>query len=132
MKPRWFCVANHFGTVAELASSGIPLQYVIDRRDIATVWRYVGNPKFRGEYAYLLVNPSPGANQIRDIYAVKVDKHEKPRRGGSLMGSGGSFGAFEGTVDKICFGWTSPQQAKSLMEGTESCTGVPAHERDEL
>jgi hypothetical protein len=131
-KPRWFCVANHFGTVAELAASGVKLQYVTERGDIAAVWRYIGNPKFRGDYAYLLVNFNPDTNQIRDIYAVRVDEYEKPRGGKNPMGIGGSLGAFKGDADKICFGWTSPQHARQLAEGIESCTGIPDHERDEL
>lgn len=130
IKPRWFCIANHYGTVSELASSGIKLQYVTDSRDIATVWRYIGNPKFRGDYAYLLINFNPETNQIQDIYAVRVDDYIKPRRGGTVMGSGGSFSAFEGHVDKICYGWASPQQVRSLAEGTSTCTGVPRETGD--
>jgi hypothetical protein len=132
IKPRWFCVASHFGTVAELAASGIKLHYITDRGGIADIWRHIGNPKFRGDYAYLLVSFYVDGSHIRDIYAVKVDEYEKPRRGGNLMGSGGSIGAFEGTVDKICFGWTSPQHARQLAEGIESCTGIPDREGDEL
>jgi hypothetical protein len=130
MKPRWFCIANHYGSVSELAASGVRLQYVTDPKGIANVWRYLGNPKFRFDYAYLLVSVNPETAYIEDVYAVRLPDDVVVKRRNLLSGD---FKAFEGHVDKICYGWGSPQRVRSLIEGTTSCTGaVPPLETDEL
>jgi hypothetical protein len=127
VKPKWFCVANRFGSIADLAASGIKLQYVTDRNEIADIWRYLGNPKFRGEYAYLLVDFDD--SRIEDVYAVRLPEGTEISRNDIRSGQ---FIAFEGEVDKICYGWASPQRAKSLMIGESTCGGNPRNALDEL
>lgn len=121
-KPHWYCIAERFGDVRSLAASGIPLSYVTDPRDIASVWRYLGNPKFRSEYDYLLISPmSPGV--VTDIYAVRLPQQpEPPKRRGRLFA--GDFDAFSGEVDRILYGWASKASVKKIQEtGTREESG---------
>lgn len=121
-KPYWFCVTQHFGDVRTLAQTGLKLHYVVDPIDVADIWKYVGNPEFRSEYSYLLVSYNPAGEHMNEIYAVKlpVVEGEKTNRGTLLHGS---CSAFEGHVDKICYGWTSRAHAKHILETGSCCTG---------
>ena len=134
-KPYWYCIPQHYGTVSELAQSGKNLQYVVESREIADVWRVIGNPKFRTEYAYLLVSINSNTGEFDEVYAVKPEKSEEmeekeQRKGRRKILKGimyGGMGAFAGHVDKICYGWTTKIHAKHIIETGRCCTGdIPA------
>ena len=115
-KPYWFCHAEPMGDVRALAVSGVHgLNYVIEPREIASIWRYLGNPKFRFEYDYLLVSPQDPVTAMIDVYAVKLPRHpgETKRQRNPLRGH---FDAFAGTVDKICYGWATRSAIKTMQE----------------
>jgi len=111
-KPVFFCVPEHFGSVADLAQTGKNLQYVTDKRDIANIWRYLGNPKFRSEYDYLLAEFCAESGDLKHVFAVKVNADDEAPARKSCV----SMPAFSGTVDKIHFGFASRKHVKYMME----------------
>jgi len=108
--PHWFCIVRPEGTVRSLAASGKKLVYVCESKPIKTIWRYLGNPKFRSDYDYLLVGYLQDG-KIGEIYGVKLPE--------GTTNYPGEFNAFEGDVDKILYGWTTAKQAKQLKESSE-------------
>jgi hypothetical protein len=126
-KPHWYCLSERFGSVRGLAASGIKLSYVTDPRDIASIWKYLGNPRFKAEYDYLLINnDTPGV--LTDIYAVRLPRVEGTKRSRNFFV--GDFDAFAGEVDKIVYGWASQAAVKAMLK-TGKSTGVVDH-TDEL
>jgi hypothetical protein len=119
-KPYWYCLAERFGTVRSLVQTGIRVSYVTDPRDVAGIWRYLGNPSFRHEYSYLFISTSNGA--MTDIYAVKLPKKEKSA-GGSILDVDND--AFEGEVDHICYGWATRSATKAMQEKGTCGTNNP-------
>lgn len=113
-KPVFFCVPEHYGTVADLAQTGKNLQYVTEKRDIANIWRYLGNPKFRSEYDYLLVEFCNETGNMKHVFAVKVNGEDAADA--SEMKIRAVMPAFKGTVDKIHFGFASRKHVKYMME----------------
>lgn len=125
-KPYWYCIPTHVGSILELAQTGKNLTYVTDPRDVADIWKYLGNPKFRSEYSYLLIGYTPDGHSMNEVYAVKLPAPEKAEdaRAQKKSVAYGHFSAFEGTVDKICFGWTTKMHAKHILETGKCCTGA--------
>jgi hypothetical protein len=112
-KPVFYCLPEHFGSVADLAQTGRNLQYVTEKGDIAKIWRYLGNPKFRSEYDYLLAEFCPESGDVKHVFAVKVQSSDDES---SKRKSCVSMPAFVGTVDKIHFGFAARAQVKHMME----------------
>jgi hypothetical protein len=113
--PHWYCRAEPIGDVRALAVSGVQLNYVTEPREMASVWRYLGNPKFRVDYDYLLVSVPTSEITTIDVYAVKL-----PRRAGETTRKrnlfAGHFDAFAGTVDRIVYGWATHSAIKAMNE----------------
>jgi hypothetical protein len=135
-RPFWYCIAQHFGTVADLAQTGKKLIYITDPREIADIWKIVGNPKFRNEYAYLLISETIISNvyELNEVYAVKLPApHEEAEKGKRRRRRVDSrLTAFEGHVDKICYGWTTKSHAKHIEETGHCCTGDVPHKEFEI
>ena len=121
-KPHYFVHAEPFGDVRSLAASGVHLNYVTEPRDISAVWRYLGNPKFRFDYDYLLVSPQDPVTLMLEVYAVKLPLHagETKRKRNPFVGH---FDAFAGTVDRILYGWATHSAIKAMQE--PAVPGVP-------
>ena len=119
-KPYWYCVTKPIGNLRGLAaqSTSRKLFYVTDPREVKAVWQYLGNPKFRGDYDYLLLNYTPDG-VYNEIFAVRLpEESDSPR---------GEFNAFEGEVDQIMYGWTTRAHAMAMRE--RGYTGKPESER---
>ena len=115
-KPVWFCIPQHFGSIGDLAQSGKILQYVTESTQISNVWRVIGNPKFRNEYAYLLVSFHPESGILHEVYGVKTSVEEDGKKKTRAAKCMANIPAFEGTVDKINFGWGSRAHVKHMLE----------------
>jgi hypothetical protein len=113
--PHYFCRAEPVGDVRALAVTGVQLNYVTEPREIASIWRYLGNPKFRVDYDYLLISPQDPVTMMIDVYAVKLPRHtgETKRRRNLFTGH---FDAFAGTVDRIVYGWATHSAIKAMNE----------------
>ena len=124
-KPRWYCIPEHYGDVRSLAASGMKLSYVTDPRDIAGIWKYLGNPAFRVNYDYLLINNSP-QGVLTDIYAVKLPKAAEgaPRRRSACLLMG-DVDAFSGDVDRICYGWASAAIVREITKSGKVVDKIP-------